>query len=200
MRRLLGTLAILTCASAAMAGTPAPCIRAVGSASGDFLVVTDAEFPHELPARAERVTLHVISKETFVDDPNHEVASPNTYWSSGGWSVVLKKGERFMSGCPLSLITANGEFLILLDAYDFDSALRIYRRPEQGYHGVLVRDIALKELWPSDKQEPTVVTDHTPDWFAGGTFTFSADSHVLIHKTRWGNTVHIHLPDGSVSH
>jgi hypothetical protein len=202
MWRLRGTFAILMCASAGMAGPLAPCIRAVGSPSGDFLVITDAEFSHPLPAMAERVTLRVIGKETFVNDPNYKVVSPNTYWSSDGWSVVLRKGDSYMSSCPMSLISDNGVFLILLQGYGFDSALRIYRRPEQGHNGVLVRDIALSEIWPEHEwrnQPATVMDGNSPQWFAGGTFEFSSDSRVLIHKTRWGNVVHLHLSDGVVS-
>jgi hypothetical protein len=108
-----------------------------------------------------------------------------------------------MLSCPVSLITDDGEFLILLpDVWGINSAIRIYRRPGQGHNGVPVRDIALKEIWPPEKlQERSFmsITDETPDRFAGSTFDFSSDSRILIHKTRWGNTVRIHLTDGSVS-
>ena len=67
-------------------------------------------------------------------------------------------------------------------------------------HGVFIKDITLKEIWPADKvSDVQVVTDETPQWFAGGTFEFSPDCRLLIHKTRWGSTVRINLPDGSVS-
>jgi hypothetical protein len=178
MRRLFGTVAVLVCASAAIAGPLQPCFRAVSSASGSFLVITDAEYPHALPAMAERVTLQVVQGTT------HKVFSSNKYWGDfSGWSVRLTKGE----SCPLSLISDDGNFLILLRT--FDSALRIYRRPEDGQNGVLVRDIALKEIWPEHKWQEwrdMVMTDDSPLWFKGGTFEFSSDSRVLIHKTRWG--------------
>ncbi|MGA8437604.1 MAG: hypothetical protein WB762_35140 [Candidatus Sulfotelmatobacter sp.] len=205
MRHWPGILALAMCASPAVAGPLAPCIRAGGSASGSFLAITDAEFPHALPAMADRVTLQVVPKETFVNDTNHKVAAPNTYWNGydwRGWSVQLTKGDAFVSSCPLSLITDDGEFLILLDRSGINSAIRIYRRPEQGHNGMPVRDIALKEIWPPEKlQERSFMgfTDETPDWFAGSTFDFSSDSRILIQKSRWGNTVRIHLIDGSVS-
>jgi hypothetical protein len=44
-----------------------------------------------------------------------------------------------------------------------------------------------------------IVTDETQQWFAGGTFEFSRDCRLLIHKTRWRSTVRINLQDGSVS-
>ena|SRR5271155_866381 len=198
MRRWVGTFALLLWASAAVAGPLAPCFRAISSASGSFLVITDAEFPHALPASADRVTLEVVPGTI------HKAFSSNTYWEYDwrSWSVLLRKGDSFMSSCPLSLISDDGGFLILLDEQGLDAALHIYHRPEQGHSGVLVRDIALKEIWRERKwqeRREMVMTDETPQWFEGGTFEFSSDSRVLVHRTRWGNTVHIHLSDGSVS-
>ena len=201
MRRLIGTLTFLLCASAAFAGPLSPCFSAVSSASGAFLVITDAEFSHPLPGRADRVTLKVVHGTT------HKVLSSNMYWSSDfvGWSVVLTKDDSFMSPCPMSLISDDGDFLLLLSDDGVDSALRIYRRPERGHTGVQVRDIALKDIWPGQKwhewqeQHALVMDGSSPEWFEGGTFEFSSDSRVLIHQTRWGNIVHIHLSDGTVS-
>ncbi len=67
-------------------------------------------------------------------------------------------------------------------------------------HGVFIREIAIDKIWPTDKlpANSAIWTDHTPEWFAGGTFEFSADNRQLIHKTRWGNTVRINLFDGSM--
>jgi|HubBroStandDraft_4_1064222.scaffolds.fasta_scaffold71198_1 hypothetical protein len=169
-----GILTLVICASPAVAGRLAPCIRAVGSASGSFLVITDAECPHALPAMADRVTLQVVPKETFVNDMNHKLAAPNTYWNGyswRGWGVQLGKGGAFMSSCAVSLVTDDGEFLILLGG--LNSAMRIYRRPEQGHSGLPVRDIALKEISPPEKlQERSFITDETSDWFEGSTFDF----------------------------
>ncbi len=67
-------------------------------------------------------------------------------------------------------------------------------------HGVFIKDIALREIWPADKlPNQQIATDETPQWFAGGTFEFLPDCRLLIHKTRWGNTVRINLQGGSVS-
>lgn len=63
--------------------------------------------------------------------------------------------------------------------------------------GVLVREIKLEELWPATKMDQPAA-DYTPDWFAGGSFDFAPGNLQLIHKTRWGNTVRINLPDGKV--
>jgi hypothetical protein len=201
MRRLIGTLTFLLGACAAFAGPLTSCFSAVSSASGAFLVITDAEFSHSSPHGAERDTLKVVHGAT------HKVLASNMYWSSDfvGWNVVLTKDDSLLSTCPMLLISDDGNFLLLLSNDGVDSALRIYRRPEQGHSGVQVRDIPLKEIWPGQKwrewqeQHAMVMDGSSPEWFEGGTFQFSSDSRVLIHKTRWGNIVHIHLSDGTVS-
>ena len=110
----------------------------------------------------------------------------------------------------MPLITDDGEFLILLHvgpALSGDTAvLQIYRRRDDPIregpdHRVFIKDIALKEIWTPDKlaANTNFWTDHTPEWFAGGTFAFSSDYRRLIHQTRWGNTVRINLADGSLS-
>jgi hypothetical protein len=116
--------------------------------------------------------------------------------------------------CPLPLITDDGEFLILVHvgpalSTDKGPVLRIFRRREHlgdplregPDHGVFIKDIALTEIWTPDQlaANPIFWDDHTPEWFAGGTFEFSSDYRQLIHKTRWGNTVRINLANGSLS-
>jgi hypothetical protein len=204
MRRFLLVTTALLCAVPAIAGPLAPCIRAASSASGSFLVITDLEFSHPLPASPERITLDVVPAETFDVDTIHKVDSPNKYWisaSPNGWSVQLEKGDRFMFGCPVPIISNDGEFLILLRTLEPDDwAMRVYRRG-QGHKGTLVKDIAFKDIWPENKWQEwrdAARTDSTPEWFAGGSFAFSSDSHTLIHKTRWGNVVEIRLSDGTV--
>jgi hypothetical protein len=208
MRGFLGVMAVVLFAASAMAGPLAPCIRAASSASGSFLVITDAEYPHPLPAAADRVTLRVVPKQTFAGDTLHKVSSPSTYWISGGWngwSVQIEQRDNFMSSCPISILSDDGEYLILLNSTPWaspNSAMRIYRRAGEGHKGILVKDIGLKDIWPEKKWQEwrnAGWTDETPEWFAGGSFAFSSDSRTLIHKTSWGNTVHISLADGSVS-
>jgi hypothetical protein len=122
------------------------------------------------------------------------------------WSVVIDSHNSHpIPPCPVSLITDDGEFLIVVNEFNgtfaTESALQIYRRRD--HQGVFIKDITLREIWPADKfpESPIVQvdTDSTPRWFAGGTFKFSSDCRLLIYKTRWGNTVRINLQDGSVS-
>lgn len=205
----LVTSLILCCALPVLAGVLPPCVKAVSSNNGSFLVITDT---HPEPgqggiARVQEVSLQVFPKETFINAKDR-ITSPATYWTDWvRWSVVLdSSNSRPVPGCPLSLVTDDGEFLVVLDLSG--SAMRIYRRRdhpgdpvrEGPDHGIFIRDIALREIWPEDKFAGVqIATDETPQWFAGGTFDFSSDCRLLIHKTRLGDTVRINLPDGSVS-
>jgi hypothetical protein len=208
---LLVLALILVCALPALAGALPPCVKAVSSNNGNFLVISDAQLEPEQGniSRVQQVSLQVFPKENFINTKDR-VASPATYWANWvQWRVVLdSSNSRPVPGCPLSLITDDGEFLIVLNVHATDSALRIYRRRdhigdpvrEGPNHGVFIRDITLREIWPADKlADVQIVTDETPQWFAGGAFEFSTDCRLLIHKTRWGNTVRINLRDGSVS-
>jgi hypothetical protein len=142
-------------------------------------------------------------------DPNEglRLDGPDAYWTNQLWSVVFTSTDKpfYPPSCPYTLVTDDGEFLILVgpDA----PALSIYRRrlhPGQPIgdpgpdHGVMVRQIALSDLLPPE-HIPTMFTDHTPQWYGGGTFAFSPDNRTLIHKTRWGNTLQISLVTGAIS-
>ena len=210
---LLVLSATFTCTPRATAGPLAPCVTAVSSRNDNYLVVTDIQLEPGTgivpgrPLNVRQVTLRVLRKETFANEKDRLVA-PATFWTSAQWSVILNSQNtpRF-SGCPLSLISEDGEFLVVFDVNP-ESRLRIYRRrdhpgepvmkgPDQG---VFIRDIPLQELWPADKVAgPQTGTDESPQWFAGGTFEFSQDCRQLIHRTRWGSTVRINLADGFVA-
>jgi hypothetical protein len=206
----LGVLSLfLASGSSAMAGPLFPCVKAVSSKNGNFLVLTDQFVPGQ-----ERVSLQVFSKENFIN-AHQRLAAPATYWGRQSWGVVLDADHMHNepAPCPLPLITDDGEFLILLHvgpALSGDTAvLQIYRRRdhpgdpirEGPDHGVFIKEIALNKIWTPDRlaANPNSWTDETPEWFAGGTFEFSSDYRQLIHKTRWGNTVRINLANGSLS-
>jgi hypothetical protein len=194
---------ILACALPALAGPLAPCVKAVSSKNGNFLVITDVQMAPEQgnTAKVHQVSLQVFPKENFINSKDR-VTAPAAYWTTGSWmqwSAVLDSHKYQPSPtCPVPLITDDGEFLIVLNLYAYDSALQIYRRRD--HESVNIKDITLREIWPADKlADVGTVNDETPQWFAGGTFEFSPDCRLLIHKTRWGNTVRINLQDGSVS-
>jgi hypothetical protein len=192
----------------------------VTSKAGNYVVVIEREVRSEPdreggvdPAKLQQVSLNVFPKEDFINAKDKLIAT-TSYWSDRTiWSVVEDPGRmQNEDGCPLPLITDDGEFLILLQTGPvFGSAkavLRIYRRRDHlgdpirqsPDHGVFIKDIALTELWPQERANAlTGWTDEAPQWFVGGSLDFSADYREMIVTTRWGNAVHIRLDDGSVN-
>jgi len=175
-----------------------PCPTAAASKNGNFMVVAD-----NLPDG--KAVFKVLRKENFINEKDR-IISPQAFWTdSVTLTVVLDEPRAF--SCPgVPLITNDGEFLVVLKTGPVfaGSVLRIYRRHDQRrdqdpYHGVLVKEISINDIWPEDKvSSMNVWTDHTPEWFAGGSFEFSADSQQLLHATRWGTTVRIDLRTGEV--
>jgi hypothetical protein len=201
-------LGIELSASSAHAGPLMPCIRATLSANSRILVLNELTYddPDQThPRYPQTSTFRVLSRYT---DPNegHRLNGPDAYWADALWSVVLTSRERVIA-CQYALVTDDGEYLILVGRGYLDGvALSIYRRrdhPGQPFggpgpdHGVLVRQIPLHDLW-SREQIPQIITDHTPQWFASGTFSLSSDNRTLIHKTRWGKTLQISLASGEI--
>lgn len=195
----------------ALAGAPPPCTKAVSSKNGEFLVIAKAQ-PIRLSGnryRVEKVTLEVFPKVEFINAKDR----PDTgeaYWADAVfWSVVLDyTNSQPVSPCPLSMISDDGEFLIILNQFVTEgmTALRIFRwkhdpREPLGSgrdRGVLVRDVPLSDVWP-DNEIPQVrnITDGTPQWFAGGKLEFSDDNQYLLFTSRFRTTVRIDLKDGS---
>jgi hypothetical protein len=189
------------------AGASAPCVKAVSSNNGNFLVTSHVE---NLSNGLQLSTFEIFPSSALFSSGRNGVALPETSWDDWlQWSVVLEsqKGTP-IAGCPLLLLSDNGEFLVVLNQFALEfgaPAMRIYRRGQHVPHtkggtddpGIFVRDIPLSEIWPPGHLPP-LVTEATPQWFAEGKFDFSADSQLLIHMTRWGNMVRISLLDGSV--
>ena len=196
-----------------IAGPLFPCIKAVSSKNGNFVAVVDLTPKIERRSAVEPllISINILSKENFINT----FAAPVTYWTDRVvWTVVLDSSRvRTEQGCPLPLVSDDGEFLILLQTgptFATDrSVLTIYRRRDHPGdpmnsgpdNGIFIKSIALADLWPTDRlaTNPVIWHDHSPQWFAGGTFAFSEDRHQLIHRTRWGNTIRINLQDGSLS-
>jgi hypothetical protein len=208
---LLSAVFVLAFSSFSFAGPAFPCPTAVNSAHGNALaIVHDTIEWHTNTGKVLSVQFTVMTKATFLN-AYQRISAPVTYWGDWPWAVILDMNNQtdrsFSMSCAVPLITDDGHFLILLAVGPaFNAALRIYKRGEDDdrmqdgtVKGVLVREITLKELWPAAKIDPNHLwTDHTPEWFAGGTFDFAPDNLQLIHKTRWGNTIRINLPDGTV--
>lgn len=73
---------ILACALTAVAGPLPPCVKAVSSNNGSFLVISDVqlESEHGNGARVQQVSLQVLPKENFINAKDR-VTSPATYWT-----------------------------------------------------------------------------------------------------------------------
>lgn len=211
---LLVLCQVLPLALPALARPLFVCPKAVSSSKGNFLVLSNIQVTPgpDGTMKIERFSLQVLPKENLIHASNKTTRAA-TFWEEWPqWDVALDANT--VLKCPVPLITDNGQFLIVLRIGPIfsgdDGVLQIYRwdhryDPEigrTGHHGVLVKDIDLKELWSPEKvaaNTGTAWTDETPEWFDGGIFEFSSDSKQLIHKTRWGNTTRIKLEDGSVS-
>lgn len=209
---LFGLCLALSLTLQAAAGPLFPCVRAASSKNGNFLVLIEAQ---DKPGtqNIQQWSYEVFPKENFINAKDR-LDSPGAYWHNWmRWSVLLDVDPVHHDfSCPLSLITDDGEFLVLLHVgpmFPADSVLQIYRKRDhlgdpvrQGPdHGVFIKSITLNDIWPPDKITPNTWhwSDETPQWFAEGTFEFTLDCRQLIHKTRWGNTVRINLSDGSIS-
>jgi hypothetical protein len=198
----------------ALAGPPAICMKAASSGNGSYLVIAQTEFEQaasEVAKTPRQVTLEILPAEGTIQVKDM-VSAPGMRWSNWPqWSVILNSHSMHpLSPCPLALITDNGEFLVLVGKVTDTWALRVYRRRDHPGesakkgedHGVFIKAISLKELWPREKideWEHAVHSDESPEWFAQGSFSFSPESRQLIYKTQWGTAAHIYLPTGVVS-
>jgi hypothetical protein len=207
---VLSTAVVLTCAPLSIAGPLFPCPTAVNSVHGDAIAIANNTTEWRAGSgKLLSVRFTVMTKMNLVND-SQKISAPVIYWGDWPWAVVLdmnNQADGSFASCAVPLVTDDAQFLILLVTGPvFNSALRVYRKGDSSdrmqdgtVKGVLVRDIKLEELWPATKNDSSRAwTDHTPEWFAGGSFDFAPGNLQLIHKTRWGGTVRINLPDGKV--
>jgi hypothetical protein len=81
--RSLAVLAvILACALPALAGAAAPCVKAVSSNNGDFLVMSDIQLEPARGniARVRQMSLQVYPRENFINAKD-KIISSATYWT-----------------------------------------------------------------------------------------------------------------------
>jgi len=210
---ILCFLAMLT--GSAFAGTSFPCLSAVSSSSGSFLVLSDIQVKKLQggSVKVEQVKLQVFQRETFATE-KQRVNANAMFWGFPRWNVVLDSVPMNNEPeCTAELISDDGEFLVLLHigpVFSADAAvMQIYRWDQQpdpkdgrtGDRGVLIKNIRLKEVWsPIEIANITGWwTFESPEWFDGVKFEFSADNRQLTLKSRSGRSVRIKLEDGSVS-
>ena len=197
-------------ATPAFAGPLLPCLAATLSANGNVLVINDLAFNS-----SDEMSVRTIKTSTFrvvrrYVDPNKglRLNGPETYWADPLWSVVLTDDQSTFSACGYTLVTDDGEYLVLIGDQIGPAALTIYRRrdhPGQPFrgpgpdHGIFVRQISWSELWPTE-HFPHNMNDHTSKWFAGGRFTFSKDDRTLIYEASDGKKVEVDLLTGQTRH
>ena len=203
---------ILASVAPAPASPPPSCPTAASSGNGNFLVIrnfqTEEAADRSGGRKIQQVSFQILTKSGFVNE-SERFTSGATYWDPM-WDVVLT-GTDQPQYCAFPLVSDDGEFLVLLSEHASgpdDSAFWIYRRR---YHpgdrlgdgpaaSTLVKTVTLSEIWPVLKFPKALMgTDSTPLWFSGGSFKFSESNRLLMHDTRWGNSVRISLSDGAVS-
>lgn len=143
-------------ATFAHAGAPAPCVIATLSASRNILVLSD--FTTKKEGSEEKVktsTFRILRRHDEINAGNR-LDGPDAYWTGSLplWSVTFTTPD--FVGCPYTLVTDDGEYLIFIRNWIARTALSIYRRrdypgqpiggPGPDYGGVLIRDIPLRDL------------------------------------------------------
>lgn len=198
-----------------LAGPLPQCIGATLSADHHVLVINEMTFDDPDETHVRKVTgstFHVLDQ---IREPNSglRMSGPNLYWPSGelgaGWSVRFSSSKSAgVPACPYVLVTNDAEFLILLENSPAQIALRIYRRREHPGqrlidkspdHGVLIRTVPLSEIQPASSPLQMTWTDHTPEWYSRGDWTFTADNRTLVFQGHTFGAIHIDLATGDVS-
>jgi hypothetical protein len=205
MRSLFIGFLFVSSAIPAFGGPMPPCVTATLSAKGTALVVNQRELEpggETEPRKVLRSTFEVLLLHPERHYGGLRPVTPEHYWSGAEWSVVFEYPR--IQACEHVLVTDDGEFLVLVGNTPDRAAMRIYRRREhpggRGIdpgpdHGVLVKEIPLTMVWPD---LPDGWTDHSPQWYAGGSLAFTGDDRGLVVKTRFGKTLTIDLASGAV--
>lgn len=194
----------------AHAGALLPCFAATLSAHANILVVNDLTFEDQDETHGRKIKTSTYRVIRRYSDPNEglRLDGPDTYWADPLWRVVFTNdGKSPFVACSYTLVTDDGEYLVLVNGQFGDDALTIYRRrdhPGQPFggpgpdHGVLVRQVSWSELFPYERA-PKLFVGGDPEWFAGGRFAFSSDNLSLIYKATSGKSVQILLFTGEVT-
>ena len=187
-----------------------PCLTATQSANGKVLVTDTLGFDDPDETHPRKIVSSVYQVYRRYSDLNEglRLNGPDAYWADPLWKVEFKQGGRsFPVACSYVLVPDDGEYLVFVGLMFGLRALTIYHHraydpslgPLVSQQGELVREINLEELWPSDP--PTgIITDHTPQWFAGANFTFSPDQKKLNYQDKSGRKIEIDLATGEIRH
>jgi hypothetical protein len=204
---LVAVISLSITSAKLVASAAPPNVRASRSTNGRFLVLTEREYdnpdPHAV-RRIVRTTYQVMESETFINSKDR-LTTPAPFWSESAlsWQASPEGNDGMRVFWPL--ISNDGQSLVLVGltaAVPGGAILKIYRKKD--FEGSLVRSLQITDLWTAkevdhDGKGIFMVTDATPNWFAGGFLTFSPDDQTLIYRTQWGDRVSIRLADGAIS-
>jgi hypothetical protein len=188
-----------------VASPPPPIVRASSSTNGRFLVLIELEYDNPDPHAVRRIvwtTYRVTEAEDSINGKDR-LPAPAPLWSESAltWQVTSQGND----GIFWPLISNDGQSLILVGvtaAVPGGTVLKIYRK--NMFEGSLVRSFQITDLWTANEVDPGgkgifIVTDATPEWFAGGSLAFSLDDQTLIYCTPWNDLLSIRLVDGVIS-
>lgn len=202
-RRLALLLALLLLSPRSFASPLPPLVLAAQSANGKWLVTVDFELapPQDSGGgrRILRTTYHVLSQERFLNSNRDRLDAPGALWSERWFLNRSAADERGARVWPI--ISDDGQTLVLINMtapFTKSTVLSIYQ--EDRLRGRFVRTYVLENLWPAEKIDPKL-TDfgYTPQWSAGGHFSFSDDCKDLLYRTQWGTSLTIRLSDGVIN-
>jgi hypothetical protein len=194
------------------AGPMPACVAATLSANHHVLVTNDFTSDDPNETRVRKVTGSVFRVFQELKEPNAgtRITGPEKYWGFGpAWSVHFpSEGSPEIIACPYVFVTDDAEFLVLVMNLPSKTALRIYRRREHPGQrivgtgpdtGVLVKAISLDEIIPPPSSAlASVITDHTPQWYSSGEFTFLENNRTLVYRDKAIGSVRIDLATGTI--
>jgi hypothetical protein len=180
------------------AGPLPPYILASRSPNGRFLAVKDYELSPatepDAPRRILSTTYRILAAETFLNEKDHLAASVPFY--SQRCQVRLEASGEFWP-----MVSDDGKSLILVGVSPPDPRPPLLKIDHCDFvSGSLVRELRLTDLWTGAQIASVggMWTDATPEWFAGSSFSFSADGESLLYRSRWGDRITIGLEGGKV--
>ena len=169
------------------------------------MVVVDRELePAKTPDAGRRIistTYHVLAQEKFLNGRDRLTASVPFYTQV--CEITLQGSDGHRQFWPM--VSDDGKSLVLVAVtppVPRETVLSLYRC--DSVFGELVRNFELTDL-ATAQQARTVasgrfmITDATPQWFAGGTFTFSTQGNFLIYRNSDDHTYQIRLGDGALT-
>ena len=201
---LAGTLLF---SAAAYAGPLLPCLTSTQSANGNVLVTDTLGFDDPDDTHPGKIVSSVYQVYRRYTERNESLRlnGPNAYWADPFWKVEFSRNTKsFPVACSYVLVPNNGEYLVFVGS-TFGAALTIYHHraydPSLGrlvsQQGELVREFRRTELGPSDSPDGIVI-DGTPEWFAGGVFSFSPDQSRLRYRDKVGRMLEVDLGTGQL--